>query len=169
MAEIAAEEGSEPVMADGARTTLVKLATVWVRVSGVLDQMQDLFRRWATQMAHWADSESPPPDSERDRRSLEDMLTAAARIGAQRATVEIRSQHTEGGNGRGNGGDKSWKEKVVMPLIVVAIGGAIVTYAKVASLETTIRNYHEEDLRRDQQRHEENERRFQMLERKAFP
>lgn len=168
MTETVAEEGDYPTTDDGLAASTKRLAEWTFSLQGVGADLKNLVREvkvWAQgQMAHWADSERPPSDPEGDRRRLNDIIDVAARLGAQRATVEINSRHSEGGNGR-NGGDKSWKDKVALPLVVAAIIGAIATYAKVSSLETKIEDY----VKWDQQRHEENERRTTALEHKVFP
>jgi hypothetical protein len=171
----ATDEGSFPDSADNLeardKKILTKQAEVWLRIDGLLHRMAEWFTELKSKMAHWSD-ENPPPDPEhgRDRdlqKFAEGIAAVAAREAMRYAKVEINSRHSEGPK-NGNG-DKSWKDKIAFPLIVSAIIGAVVTYAKVGALETTMRNYHEEDLRRDQQRHEEYERRLTRLESKAFP
>lgn len=143
-------------------------------VGADLKRLMTEVKDWArSQMAHWTD-ESPPPDPERDRKRFDELDYVASRA-ARRATVEIRSDHNTGSHGRNNG-EKSWKDKVIIPLLVVAISGGIATYAKVASLETKIEEKDratqqrlDDFIRANQQRHEETERRVSRLEGKVFP
>jgi uncharacterized coiled-coil protein SlyX len=175
----ATEEASFPDSANNLESSTKRLAEWTFSLQGVGADLRQVVRElkaWVgAKMAHWSD-EHPPPDPEREPRDrdlqkfAEGIAAVAAREAMRYAKVEVNSRHSEGGPKDGNGnGDKSWKDKIAFPLIVSAIVGAVVTYAKVGALETTMRNYHEEDLRRDQQRHEEYERRLTRLESKAFP
>lgn len=178
-AEIAANQ-SEDVAASTKR-----LAEWTFSLQGVGADLKRLMvevKNWVrSQMAHWTDETPPPdPERERDRRRFDDLdyvaSRAAARAVAQHARVDMNIRSGHHGGGAGRNGDKSWKDKVTIPLLVAAILGGVATYAKVSSMEATMNERDKAAQRRlddfiqaNQQRHEETERRVSRLEGKMFP
>jgi hypothetical protein len=157
----AADEGSFPDSSDNLETRerklLTKQAEIWLRIDGLLHRMAEWFADLKTKMAHWSD-ENPPPDPEHshDRefeRFAGTIAAVAAREALRHARVEVRTHHHEGPPKNGNG-DKTWKEKVILPLLALGVATAIATYAKVDSIQT-----HLQDL----------DRRVEKLEAKVFP
>lgn len=168
MASVMTEEGDLPGVEQPEPRT--RILTDW-SIDRLIARLDGWFGKFRAHMEQWTD-ERPPPDLEKDQRDLRDLVLAAVEAGAQRARIEISSQHTEGGGDGGNG-DKSWREKLLFPLLVAilaaAILGAASNWVKLAVLENEIHEHvRTEELQRMEQK-QDADRRFDRLERKVFP
>lgn len=108
----------------------VEGATIWFRIHGLLERMQQMMNR-----RHSSDR-GPDPDYASGLQDLENLekLIRLAR------DTDIRII-----NSKGNGGNNSWPNKLVLGVCVIlaasGIIGAIATYAQVAAVTTEIHSY----------------------------
>jgi len=106
-------------------------ATIWFRIHGLLERMQQMLTR-----RHSGDR-GPDPDY---ASGLQDLENLEKLIRLARETPDIRIN-----NSKGNGGNSSWQNKVLVgvaiTVIATAILEAIATYALVGSLRTKIEDY----------------------------
>ena len=128
--------------------------TIWFRIHGLLERMQQMLTR-----RHSSDR-GPDPDYAAGLEDLEN-LEKLIRI-AREHDPEIRII-----NSKGNGGNHSWPNKLVLGVCVIlaasGIIGAIVTYAQVASVTTEIHSYiisNNQRMTSDEERIRDTERRL---------
>jgi hypothetical protein len=130
---MSAESLGSPIVGDLSTEESVQRegATIWFRIHGLLERMHQMLTR-----RHSSDR-GPDPDYAaglQDLESLEKLIRIAR---------ESRDVHVN--NSKGNGGNHSWPNKLVLGVCVIlaasGIIGAIVTYAQVASVTTEIHSY----------------------------
>lgn len=174
MATVMGEEGELPT--DSRGDASVRILTDW-SVDRLIARLDVWFERFRAHMAPITD-ENPPPDFEKDQRDLRDLLAAAVEAGARQAHVTIRTQHSEGGGGSNE--DRSWKEKIVFPLLVTLLAatilGAASNWVKLAVMDSKMDDHiraedriHQEQEQRRLEQKQDADRRFERIERKEFP
>jgi hypothetical protein len=122
-----ATEGDFP-HAPEEKKPLIKVAETWLRVDDAFFKLTKLFETIKTWMAHWSDP------AEKPERELDDLLARAAREGARRATIEIRGDYTEGGNGSSPSW-RNWVMGMLGTLIVLGIASLVTMFANQKAME----------------------------------
>jgi hypothetical protein len=130
----AVEEVDFPHTGDPLDEKILTLGKWTFNLGGVVHDFRDVLKRFQEAMKHWND-ERGPEDYDRADVDLRNLISRAVREGA-RAGVEISGGYHESNNG-GNQWAK-WMIPGLVTLAVMGIGGGIVMFGKLSSLETKV-------------------------------
>ena len=135
------------------KTPEIEGATIWFRIHGLLERMQQMLTR-----RHSGDR-GPDPDYASGLQDLENLEKLIRVVRARDPDIQIN-------NSKGNG-NHSWQNKLVLGVCVIltasGIIGAIVTYAQVASVTAEIHAYitsNNQRLNSDEEKIRDTERRL---------